>query len=379
MIFFGAVLLAGCTTRLSQKQPRVADWQQDLPTPASVPESPAPAAATSRVTNISSQASPFSVPTNETWVSFNRWCQANGIGSPVMMSSSPVLTYSLSTTNGSFVFRPGSRVGHWEGKELRLGFAPVMIDRQPFVHTLDLAKTIVPLVENKSPFASASVPVLVLDPGHGGEDAGAKSAVEMSWEKEYTLDWARRVQALLLAKGWQVFLTRSNDSEIALSNRVSFAVQHHAEIFLSLHFNSAGTNRDQTGLETYCLTPSGMPSTITRGYPDDTTATFPNNAFDSQNLQLSMHLHHSLLVSTGRADRGVRHARFLSVLRGQQCPAVLIEGGYLSNPAEARLIGQGNYRQKLAEGVVRGLLGACEVRKPQTNGSGAGNLSQVLN
>jgi len=150
-------------------------------------------------------------------------------------------------------------------------------------------------------------------------------------------------------------LTRTGDHEMTLSNRVSFAAEHHADVFLSLHFNSAGTNQTQAGLETYCLTPTGMPSTITRGYVDDMEVEFPNNAFDAQNLQLALRLHRTLLEVNGISDRGVRRARFLGVLRGQQRPAILIEGGYLSNPREARLIAQAEYRQKLAQAIALAL------------------------
>jgi N-acetylmuramoyl-L-alanine amidase len=261
----------------------------------------------------------------------------------------------LSTTNGSLLFRAGSQVAHWDGIELRMGFAPQWIDRQPYIHALDLRKTLEPLMAGNWPLCSNSAPVLVLDPGHGGEDAGARSAVERGWEKQFTLDWARRLQTLLTTNGWRVFLTRTDDHEIALSNRVAFAEEHKADLFLSLHFNSAGPNTSQAGLETYCLTPAGIPSTITRGYDDDRALEFPNNAFDAQNWQLAFRLHRTLLEVNGHLDRGVRRARFLGVLRGQQRPAILIEGGYLSNPREARMIATPAYRQKLAEAVARGL------------------------
>ena len=98
-----------------------------------------------------------------------------------------------------------------------------------------------------------------------------------------------------------------------------------------------------------------MPSTVTREFEDDPAEVLPNNAFDVQNLQLALSVHQALLRVNGHRDRGVRRARFLGVLRGQQRPAVLIEGGYLSNPQEARLIAEPQYRQKLADAVAQGL------------------------
>ena len=98
-----------------------------------------------------------------------------------------------------------------------------------------------------------------------------------------------------------------------------------------------------------------MPSHLTRTYEDDVRQAFPNNKFDEQNLQAAVRLHRVLLQASGAQDRGVRRARFMTVLRGQNRPAVLVEGGYLSNPIEAQRIASASYRQILAEAVARGL------------------------
>ena len=138
-------------------------------------------------------------------------------------------------------------------------------------------------------------------------------------------------------------------------DRIAVAENSHAALFLSLHFNSGGSNRELAGIETYCLTPTGMPSHLVRGYEDDLRQAFPNNVYDEQNLMLAIRLHRSLLRHTGTADRGLRRARFMAVLRGQHRPAVLIEAGYLSNPLEARRIATAEYRQRLAEAVAEAL------------------------
>jgi len=98
-----------------------------------------------------------------------------------------------------------------------------------------------------------------------------------------------------------------------------------------------------------------VPSTLTRGNPDFTSQWYPNNAFDTENLQLAVRLHANLVRSTGEEDRGVRRARFMGVLQGQRRPALLLEGGFLSNLNEAERIESGEFRQKLAETVAAAL------------------------
>jgi N-acetylmuramoyl-L-alanine amidase len=271
----------------------------------------------------------------------------------------------MHSSNGVFVFHTGSQLAQWNGLEVRLGFAPQLIDGQPYVHTLDLHKTLQPLITGTGTLHSNTRPIIAIDPGHGGENAGARSVLSEHYEKDFTLDWAERLQAQLSSGNCEALLTRSTDVDLALSNRVAFASQRKADLFVSLHFNSAAPNQTEAGLETYCLTPAGMPSSLTRGFADEIELTFPNNAFDAQNLQFALQVHRALLQVNGCRDRGVRRARFPGVLRGQLCPAILIEAGYLSNPEEARLIATPAYRQKLAEAVARGIraaLGLTEAR-----------------
>lgn len=301
--------------------------------------------------------SQFNAITNQfpgTWIPLSRWCQSSGLKGPVQVAPMPSPAYSVATTNGALVMRTGSSVAKWDGMELHLGFPPQLINREPYIHTLDLQKTILPVVYRPEGLDAGGSRVIVIDPGHGGENAGTRSVLGNHYEKEYTLDWALRLQSLLATNpAWTVILTRSNDVDLALSNRVAFAEAHNAGLFLSLHFNSAGPE-NVDGLETYCLTPAGMPSNLTRG-ADEAGEIFPNNAYDNGNLQLALRVHRALLQVNGHYDRGVRRARFPGVLRGQRCPAILVEGGYLSSPREARLIADPAYRQKLAEAMASAL------------------------
>jgi N-acetylmuramoyl-L-alanine amidase len=296
----------------------------------------------------------LSLVLTNTWIPWESWSEATGLGKPKSLRTALTPTYVLQTTNGASKLTIGSHTASLNNSEFWLGFAPKLIKGQPHIHTLDVQKNFEPLLAN-APSLRITQRIVVLDPGHGGEDPGAKSILSDRYEKEFTLDWARRLQRLLERQGWQVFMTRTNDTDRPLPERVSLAEEVHADLFISLHFNSASPNPNQAGLETYCLTPAGMPSNLTRNYPDNLREIFPNNAFDAQNIQLAAQLHRAILDVTKRPDRGIRRARFMGVLRGHHRPAVLIEGGYLSNPQEAKLIADPVYRQKLAQGVATAL------------------------
>jgi N-acetylmuramoyl-L-alanine amidase len=356
-----AIVLAGCATGPNENGAQASNWErEDVVTAPMTPVVPEAPPAPSPVVTPPPPAASTNQPA-ETWIPLSRWCKANSLAAPCLLGQAPAPVYALSTTGGVFVLRAGSQVAHWDGLEVRLGFAPQMINGQPYVHTLDLKKTLEPLVGGSCLSFLKTNPTIVIDPGHGGQDSGTTSVLGYRCEKDFTLDWARRLGSLLATNGWQVFLTRNYDTELSVSNRMAFAEAHKADVFLSLHFNSSAPNDQQAGLETYCLTPTGMPSTITRGYNDNAALAFPNNAFDAQNLQLALEVHRALLQVNGRHDRGLRRARYLGVLRGQNRPAILVEGGYLSNPREARLIADPAYRQRLAEAVARGLAEKSEV------------------
>ena len=285
------------------------------------------------------------------WISLENWSQTLGLGRPVRHATSTNL-WHLATPRGLLALAAGSQSATWNGIKFPLGFAPQVSNRQLLVHSLDAQKALLPLVSPPA-LPPKGARVIVLDPGHGGDNHGSKSSHNGKLEKELALDWARRLKPLLEARGWRVILTRTSDTPLSLPERVALADQFRAHLFLSLHFNSGPAN--QSGLETYCLTPAGMASTLTRDFKDDPSEALLNNVFDAQNFQYAMRLHRALQQETHAQDRGVRHARFMAVLRTQNRPAVLLEGGYLSNPAEARLIASPDYRQRLALAVARAL------------------------
>lgn len=288
------------------------------------------------------------------WVPLESWGRFNGLGKPLQLSPGQEAVFQLQTSNGLMILKVGSKVANIGGLQYGLGFAPRLIKGLPYVHSLDARKTLQVLTDALFPLPATNR-TIVLDAGHGGKDSGTRGHFTPEDEKYYALDWTRRLAPLLEARGWKVVLTRSNDFDVSLADRVAVADRADADLFLSLHFNSAGSNGELTGLETYCLTPTGLPSNLLREYDDDPRESHPNNVYDDQNVQLASRLHRSILQNTGAADRGVRRARFMAVLRGQHRPAVLIEGGYLSNATEARKIATPEYRQALAEGVARAL------------------------
>jgi N-acetylmuramoyl-L-alanine amidase len=259
-------------------------------------------------------------------------------------------TYSLATPGGQAIFQPGSQCVRWEGVNIWLGFAPRYLQGQPHVHAMDMHKTLDPLLAPTPPPTAGRV--IVVDPGHGGADGGTQGNKQQI-EKHLAMDWALRLRPLLQSNGWVVHLTRTNDSDVSLSNRVAQADCVAASLFLSLHFNGLSTDARHSGIEVFCTTPRGLPSSVKRNGEDNLEADFPNNGFDPQNLRYAVRLQRELVAATQAADGGVRRARFMAVLRGQSRPAVLIEGGFLSNPQEAQRVASPAYRQTLATAVAR--------------------------
>jgi N-acetylmuramoyl-L-alanine amidase len=394
IIFLGALIfLAGCATTptmpeetISSPAPAAGASGLNWVAPGAVTKPHAPQFQKANpplviITNRSPVTVPRPAPVSApvtTWTALNRWTAEHRLGAPRLMTKTPLATYKVTSDNGVLVLALGSHEASWNGIEIHLGFEPQLIDDQVFLHGLDLQKTLEPLL-CAPPLTLGTNRVIVIDPGHGGLNVGTHSVTDGRFEKEFTLDWARRLAPLLETNGWQVYLTRTDDTDIALSNRVAVAEAHHAALFLSLHFNSGAPDTRQAGLETYCLTPAGMPSTLTRSFADPWYENLPNNNFDVQNLQLAVRLHSALLRASGEEDRGVRHARFIGVLRGQKRPAILLEAGYLSNPHEARRIEDPEFRQKLAEAVAGALRLNPEPRSPKPeNAVSAADTNQLF-
>ena len=287
-----------------------------------------------------------------TWISLRDWTDRCGLAT-AQKTVGGSTGYRITTRTGICKLTIGTRLAQWDGVSVWLGFAPKTIQGEPYIHGLDAEKILMPLAK-MSPAASLRTKVVVLDPGHGGADSGTRGG-RHELEKTYTLDWALRTERLLTNAGWKVFLTRRTDTDISLSERVAFADRVQADLFISLHFNSSFPQTQPSGIETYCLTPVGMPSTLIRDYTDNQQAIFPNNAFDIANAEWSYRIHDALLKATQSRDDGIKRARFMSVLRYQNRPAILVEGGFLSNGRDAANITSGTYRESLAQAIASAL------------------------
>ncbi len=206
----------------------------------------------------------------------------------------------------------------------------------------------------------ARVPALktiVLDPGHGGNDSGKTNDRFKIAEKDVALDTARRLKKLLETQGYTVVLTRTEDRYVDLAERPAVARREHADLFISLHYNSVASRADSvTGVEVFTMTPQFQYSTADSEHDDDdgAKAAMPGNANDAWNTLLGYNIFREMHDELKAPDRGLKRARW-KVLVLAPCPAVLVESGYLSNDAEARKIATPAYRQQIAEAIAGGV------------------------
>ena len=258
----------------------------------------------------------------------------------------------LEDVNRSIEFTPDSREVMIDGARNWLCFPVIEHDGKVLVSRMDLAKTLEPQLRPQHIPNIEKVQTVVLDPGHGGYDKGATSSY--GCEKDFALDVARKVRPLLQAKGLHVIMTRESDAFVPLELRARIANAAHNSIFVSIHFNATDRDPNATGFEIYSLTPRGAPSTA-----DDSMAlSFMNmqagSPVDAQSVELSACIYHSVLGHIPEFDRGIKRARF-AVLRLTRVPAVLVEGGFLTERGESRLIANKDWRAKLAEAISVGI------------------------
>ncbi|HEY0369973.1 MAG TPA: N-acetylmuramoyl-L-alanine amidase, partial [Chthoniobacterales bacterium] len=169
-----------------------------------------------------------------------------------------------------------------------------------------------------------------------------------------TLGVAKALKALLEQRGLKVVMTRDRDQLVPLPERARIANSTRDSIFVSIHFNATDYNSSATGFEIYSLTPRGAPSTQDVSMEERFTNVQIGSPVDAQSLILSAAVYHSMLGYMPEFDRGIKRARF-AVLRLTGIPAILVEGGFLTERQESREIATPQWRNKLAQAIAIGI------------------------
>jgi N-acetylmuramoyl-L-alanine amidase len=272
-----------------------------------------------------------------------------GLPAEVVPSGAKIQT---DTANHPLEFVSGSREAIINGARSWLCFPVIEHDGKSLVTRTDVAKTIEPLVRPHRVADVGKVQTVVLDPGHGGYDKGQVS--RYGAEKDFALDVARKLRAILQAKGLRVIMTREGDYFVPLEVRAKIANSARNSIFVSIHFNASGDDPNATGFEIFSFTPRGAPSTSDGNVNARSFNMQPGSSVDAQSMALSACIYHSVLGHLPEYDRGIKRARF-AVLRLTTVPAVLIEGGFLTERGESKLISNKDWRAKLAGAIGIGI------------------------
>ena len=259
-------------------------------------------------------------------------------------------TCDIRSKAGNATFTFNHREGKINGIKVTFMFSPYVNGAGPMISEYDFLLTVDPIL--RGAVTKHRMGVIVIDPGHGGKDNGAQGRFYR--EKDLVLQMARRLKDILRAKGYIVLLTREKDTFIELPDRPAKAAALKADLFVVLHCNSAGYGVSATnGVETYCLTPEGAPSSSDA--KAKSAKKEDGNSYNKNNIYLAYCVQRGLLRNTGATDRGVKEARF-AVLRDARCPAVLVETGFLSNLTEERNLATGSYQDKITFGIAEGII-----------------------
>ena len=184
----------------------------------------------------------------------------------------------------------------------------------------------------------AKLPVVVIDPGHGGESVGTRTVtVPHVYEKTLALQCALKVAKLLEDWGYDVRLTRTKDINLSLQKRVQLAKQ--GALFVSIHFNHA-PNVNANGVEVYYY---------------ESKKDFKRK---EHSKVLAKDILRGIVRETDCFSRGV-HSGDFHVIRENSRPAVLVEGGFCSNVREAKNLIDSRYQTQLALGIAKGIDGFC--------------------
>lgn len=203
------------------------------------------------------------------------------------------------------------------------------IDRRSFLNKTGLAASgglaSLLALHPDSAFAASKVSTVVIDAGHGGDDSGANYG--KVFEKHLNLDVARRLEIQLRRLNYKTVMTRDRDEFIPLTTRSQIANRQRNSVFVSIHFNWSWRS-SAYGIETFYYSYAGY--------------------------KMASKVHASMVRKLRPEDRGVKREKF-SVLRNTKAPAILVEGGFISNSSERSRMLQAWYRQALAESICSGI------------------------
>jgi len=217
-------------------------------------------------------------------------------------------------------------------------------------------------------------PLIVIDPGHGGQDPGAQANAKL-YEKTIVLALAKELKKQLLQSGkYRVALTREKDVYIRLKDRVKFAREHNADLFISIHADSIhkkkvrGTSiytisKKASDAQTAKLAEKENQSDLIAGLDlnieDEQVAFILGDFLINDTMNHSKFFANTLVEALKSSNIRMlenphRYAGF-AVLKAPEIPSVLIEAGFMSNPQEAKLLNQPHHRQKIAKSIVTGI------------------------
>ncbi len=197
----------------------------------------------------------------------------------------------------------------------------------------------IPYTPPPAPIAAeekATKGLIVIDPGHGGKDFGTHSLKDPRYQEKFlTLSTANLVRTYLRQMGYQTVMTRTEDKFIELNQRAKFANDLNPLLFISIHYNHADS-AEASGIEVYYYNAK-----------EDASRT-------TQSKLLANAVLNKVIGTTQAKSRGVKHGNF-AVIRQTEMPAILIEGGFLSNPEERTRIKDAAYLKQLAWGIAQGV------------------------
>jgi N-acetylmuramoyl-L-alanine amidase len=254
--------------------------------------------------------------------------------------------------------RIGSKEVYINNVKFLLSLSVTEQDGQVLISRMDLSKLIDPILRPSHISTGPLFDTVVVDPGHGGHDTGARGA--FGFEKTYTLDVSLRLARLLKTRGLRVRLTRTGDTYPSLSQRVAIANATTNSIFISVHFNHGSSGAE--GIETYALAPQGTARSRKEESAND-EARFRGNSRDSENIALATAVHASLLYQMKSTDRGIMRDRWF-VLKGVERPGILVECGFISSPREGARVKDALYRERLAIAIAAGVINFRNALRP---------------